>query len=168
MRKFEQTEQYQGCRKPAIYIYRGVKIHYSWKVENGVKIHKSEYDCPVSKERISVNKTPQRLKGWIDLALDSLGVYTELTSRLKMFQHSPRTVIERAIERGYNVKSWFNEGELCVEVSKGATARSKTLRFEESSGNAFRCNPSGERSYLKSIGTLGEMLKHLGIPKLKN
>lgn len=167
MRKFEQTEQYQGG-KPATYIYRGVKIHYSWKVENGTKIHLSEYDCPVSKDRISVNKTPQRIKGWIDLALDSRGVYAELTSRLKRFRPNTRTVIERAIERGYNVKSWFNEGDLCVEVSKGATARSKTLRFEESSGNAHIVNPSGGIHAMKSIGTLDEMLNHLGIPKLKN
>lgn len=174
MKKFEQTEQYQGG-KPAIYIYRGVMIQYSY--ENGPegKTHKSEYFCTVLSARVVSSKPPQRLKGRIDMSLDDPTGYRGLFGYAGLFDSGVWNVINRAIERGYRIRvdGTFprarSQPEIYVTVSKGQTQRSKTLRFASETAYAVILGlPQETPKSNRSIKDPKKMLEYLRLPPLKD
>lgn len=164
MHKFEQTEEYQG-HTPAKYIYRAVKIEHTFEIIDGVKVHKSVYKCPIFHDEITAHVPPQRVKGWIDLALDNDGTYIGIRHNEKYFDPDIYEVLSRAVERGYNVSAVGNGKAFCVYVSKGNTRRSKTLILRPNSKVATVVESGVELK--KPLKNKSDMLAHLRIPALK-
>lgn len=165
MQKFEQTEQYQGY-KPAVYIYRGIKIEHTYHKIDSRTIHRSQFGCPVFFRTRVASVPPQRLKGWIDIGLDSPGVYKDITMQRDKMTPEIKEVITRAIQRGYKIKTEWNCDNLKITVSKGLTLASKSLEFQIGKKYARIVDAKNERLNLK-LKTKSEMLQYLGIPKLK-